>query len=207
MNLIEEEIGELKNKVKNYELAMLELEKNDYEKAIFYFKSAIEPISAMEKYNWGVIYFNGEGVEPDCQKAIKWFDSAAKEEYADAERALAYIYVTGKGCPKNEKKAIDLFKRAYIHGKQDSYVLYILGQSYIYGLYNEIDVKKGINYLIEAAQKNDGICETDAQILLANLYFDGIYCEMNEELAKDWAEKASNKGNIEALQILEKLKR
>lgn len=197
----------LRDKLSNYELGLSALENNDLEQAVAYFKTASEPLDSEEKYNWGVMYYRGDGVEKNIDKALKWIGIAADEGYPVAEKIMGMFYFEGKLFAIDEEKAIRYFIKSYEHGQRDSYIYYMLGQSYLYGEFVNTDVNKGIEYITDAAQLHDNQCEIDAQVLLCNIYYKGEFCERNLDVAEKWAQKAIDSGRAEVVELLEQIKR
>jgi TPR repeat protein len=47
------------------------------------------------QYALGLIYANGEGVEPDYPKAVRWFDLASRRGHVEARRHLVFMREMG----------------------------------------------------------------------------------------------------------------
>ncbi len=202
---MEDEI-KISKRVEKYEKALSLMDENNMEEAVQVLLKAIEPMDEQEIYNWGVIYFNGVGgVKKDYEKALKMFELAAGENYASAERALGWMYFQGKGVEKDETKGAKLLLRAYEQGVEDAGLLYVVGQMFLYALYVEEDIVKGIQLLKDAADKKyDENCSA-AQCLLGQIYYEGKYIMRDLKEAEKWLIMAKNNGNEEARYLLEKL--
>lgn len=202
---MEDEI-KISKRVEKYEKALSLMDENNMEEAVQVLLKAIEPMNEQEIYNWGVIYFNGVGgVKKDYEKALKMFELAAGENYASAERALGWMYFQGKGVEKDETKGAKLLLRAYEQGVEDAGLLYVVGQMFLYALYVEEDIVKGIQLLKDAADKKyDENCSA-AQCLLGQIYYEGKYIMRDLKEAEKWLIMAKNNGNEEARYLLEKL--
>lgn len=204
MNWFEEKERVISKTVKEYEYALYMLKKNNIEEALNYLLLAAEPHNDEERYNWGVIYYNGIGVEKNYSKAIKWFELAAEKNYASAERALGWMFFKGEGVEKNEGKAMELLARAINHGCEDAGIKYIVGQGLLYGIHVEKDIDKGLYFLRDAAnRKFDDNCRA-AQRLLGELYFEGEYVDRDLKEAEKWLTMALENGE-NVTDLLEKV--
>ena len=80
----------------------------------------------------GIIYQDGDGVQPDDRAAAYWFGLAAAQGHRAAEYALGAMYEDGEGgLPKDEKKAIQLYVRSANQGFDKAQL--ILGVDYELG--------------------------------------------------------------------------
>lgn len=204
---MEDEI-KISKRVENYEKALSLMDENNMEEAVQILLQAIEPMDEQDTYNWGVIYYNAIGdVKKDYIKAFKMFEMAAEKNYASAERALGWMYYKGEGIEKNEVKAAEMFVRAYEHGARDAGVMYMVGQCYLYAIYVEEDIFRGIQIIKDAANMgSDGNCFA-AQCLLGKIYYEGKYITRNIKEAEKWLIMAKNNGSEEASQLLEQMEK
>lgn len=197
----------ISKRVENYEKAVSLMDENNMEEAVQILLQAIEPMDEQDTYNWGVIYYNAIGdVKKDYIKAFKMFEMAAEKNYASAERALGWMYYKGEGIEKNEVKAAEMFVRAYEHGAEDAGVLYMVGQCYIYAIYVEEDIFRGIQIIKDAANMGSDGNSCAAQCLLGKFYYEGKYISRDLEEAEKWLTMAENNGSEEAGHLLERLK-
>lgn len=68
-------------------------------------------------YDWGKVYYGGDGVKRDCRKAAKLFRQAAKKDCTnrrctDAQFKLSDMYAKGEGVKQNLKLAKKWYVRA-----------------------------------------------------------------------------------------------
>lgn len=146
-------------------------------------------------------------MEKNIDKALKWIGLAADEGYPVAEKIMVMFYFEGKLFAIDEEKAIHYFLKSFEHRQRDSYIYYMLGQSYLYGEFVNVDVNKGIEYITNAAELHDNQCEVDAQVLLGNIYYKGEYCERDLDVAEKWVQKAIDSGRAEVVGLLDQIKR
>ena len=71
--------------------------KKDYETALREWIPIAEKGNPEAQNNLGVMYLNGEGVDPDYKTAMKWFTLAAEQSVADAQNNLGLMYGNGQG--------------------------------------------------------------------------------------------------------------
>ena len=206
MNWIEEKEVIISETIVQYERALLALEGNNVDEAISYFRLAAEPHSAEEKYNWGVIYYNGIGVSKDFIKAFKWVELAAKEHYLSAERLLGWMYYNGEGVDKSDEKAAELFVRAAKNGVNCAATLYMAGRCYLYGISVEKNIDEGMQLLEKAAEMHmDENCRV-AQRLLGEIYYEGKYAERDLKAAEKWLLQAIKNRSTDAAELLDKIR-
>ena len=83
-------------------------EQKEYKKAYDQFiKSAREGMVA--KYNIGLMYEVGKGIEKDINKAIYFYTLSANDGYSFAQNKTGAAYFKGIGVKKNLKKAIHYY--------------------------------------------------------------------------------------------------
>jgi TPR repeat protein len=60
---------------------------------------------AYAQYYLGMMYANGQGVDPDEKEAAKWFMSAAKQGISQAQYRVAEMFEQGRGMPRDFENA------------------------------------------------------------------------------------------------------
>jgi len=97
-----------------FQLALFyEMELNDSDKAIKWYKKAYEYGSSSGAYNLGNIYYNAK----QFKKAIKWYIKADEKNDKKASHAIGVMY---EEIYKNNQKAIKWYKKAYEIGNSNS---------------------------------------------------------------------------------------
>lgn len=89
--------------------------KKAYEK---FFASAQEGMIA--KYNIGIMYESGQGVEKDIKKALYFYTLSANDGYSKAQNALGNAYLKGIGVKKNIKQAAVYYSLAAKQNNKDA---------------------------------------------------------------------------------------
>ena len=57
----------------------------DFEKALKWYRMAVEQGDGQAQFNLGVLYWNGQGVAKDPTKALQWYEKAWKQGYYGPE--------------------------------------------------------------------------------------------------------------------------
>ncbi|HHY1074096.1 TPA: tetratricopeptide repeat protein, partial [Haemophilus influenzae] len=71
--------------------------KQDYFKAVNWYRKAAEQGHADAQLNLGYMYEKGRGVKQDDFEAVKWYRQAAEQGHADAQFNLGNMYADGRG--------------------------------------------------------------------------------------------------------------
>ncbi len=144
----------------------------------------------------------GKDIEPVGGMEISIFTSILKDDSFDgiafAEYKLGEFYYSGEVVEKNYDKAIELFKQSANRKSFGERAAFKLGNFYEYG---EIplnkDLKEALHWYEIAAKTNK-----EAQLIVANMYYQGIGTEKNYEKAKIFYENISPKNDINLLKNL-----
>jgi len=88
--------------IKWYTLACVAM---DDEQAIKWYTLACEGGHAEARFNLGVMYANGWGVDMDWDEAARFYDLSAGQGFVPAQKALAYAYGHGMGVQKDRVQA------------------------------------------------------------------------------------------------------
>lgn len=86
--------------------------KEDYAKALKYWRLQAERGDAYSQFSIGVMYSNGEGVIQDNAKAIYWYRKAAENGEIEAQLVLGDIYRDGSGVKQDKKEAAKWYREA-----------------------------------------------------------------------------------------------
>ena len=77
---------------------------------------------AYAQYYLGMMYANGQGVEPDEEEAAKWFINAAKQGVSQAQYRVAEMFERGRGLPKDFESAYAWYAVATKLGNKEATV-------------------------------------------------------------------------------------
>ncbi len=176
------------------------------------------------KYNLGVCYELGIGVEKDENKAFDFYQKSAENGCINAIFQLGYCYVNGIGIEVNKDKGFELYNEAA--GKKDE-LQYEIDErvndlnkiKYWFQKAAKGDNKVALYKLGEFYELKDSILEDeamafefykksadqgfiDAQYKLGYCYNNGIGVNINIDKAFDLYKIAAEGGNINAQKIL-----
>ena len=152
---------------------------------------------AMAQYLLAKRYTKGEGVPQDYGQAAKFMKQAAERGCAYAQNDLGTLYAKGLGVPQDFQTAAQWYRRAAEQG--DYLGQYSLGLSYLQGRGLARDPVEALVWLKRAARQN----QTDAMLVLANLYFTGFpEIPQNLPTACHWFKEAARHGRSSALNSL-----
>lgn len=128
-------------------------QREDYAVAERLFRPLAEQGDAQAQFCLGVMYRNGEGVQPDTQEAVKWFRKAAEQGYFRAQYLLGLSYDMGWGVPKNEQEAVKWIRKA---AEQGSFLAQSdMGWKYSFGRGVPKDEREGVKWFRKAAEQGD----------------------------------------------------
>ncbi|HHF3870996.1 TPA: tetratricopeptide repeat protein, partial [Haemophilus influenzae] len=80
--------------------------KQDYFKAVNWYRKAAEQGHADAQLNLGYMYEKGRGVKQDDFEAVKWYRQAAEQGHADAQFNLGNMYAKGLGVKQDDVEAV-----------------------------------------------------------------------------------------------------
>jgi uncharacterized protein len=106
-------------------------QREDYALAERLFRPLAEQGDAQAQFCLGVMYRNGEGVQPDTQEAVKWFRKAAEQGSFLAQSDMGRRYSYGWGVLKDEREGVKWFRKVAEQG--DSSSQHALGARYEMG--------------------------------------------------------------------------
>ena len=94
-------LAESGDKKAQYALANALYDKQEYEKAVFWYEKAAKQNHLDAQNNLGNCYYDGEGIERNYRKAVFWYRKAAEKNNSAAQFNLSNCYYHGKGVRKN----------------------------------------------------------------------------------------------------------
>lgn len=162
--------------------------KQDYTKAVYWYRKAAEQNENESQFMLGVCYFNGRGIKQDYEKAAFWYRKAAEQENAKAQTNLGYCYEKGLGVTQSISLAVSWYKKAAEHGEPNAQQN--LGICYEEGVGLEQDDTKAAYYIRKAAEQ--GLAS--AQDRLGSYYLIARGVSQDLTLATEWIRKAAIKG-------------
>jgi localization factor PodJL len=125
--------------------------KVDYKRAALWFEEAAAQGIANARYNLGVLYHQGLGVEKDVATAIRWYRAAAQLGHPEAQYNLGIAHIEGIGTAYDPRLAAGFFEQAASAGITEA--AYNLGLIYENGLLGAVDTKSAIYWYKNAADR------------------------------------------------------
>lgn len=172
---------------------------SDYVKAFKYYEMAAKQNDPVALNNLGSLYFSGIGTKKDNTAALACFQKASDLGNDNASLNLAFIYLTGgtKDAVRN-RKAIELFEKAKKSGNKIAE--FMMGYAYYKGFVVDVDYTEAYRLVKSAAIGKSKIDE--AQLVLANMYTQGLGTVQNYNSAIKAYLSAVGQGNMEAILTL-----
>lgn len=121
----------------------------DYKRAAQWFTEAAGNGIANARYNLGVLYHQGLGVDRDIGKAIGWYRAAAALGHPEADYNLGIAEIEGIGTEYNPRRAAKSFERAARGGVMEA--AYNLGLIHENGLLGDADMNEAVFWYSTAA--------------------------------------------------------
>ncbi|MDH5721805.1 MAG: peptidoglycan-binding protein [Alphaproteobacteria bacterium] len=137
------------------------------DRAILWFKEAASNGVANAKYNLGVLYHQGMGVDENLGEAMKLYGEAADMGHPEAAYNLGIANIEGIGVPYNPQKAARYFEGAANQGVTEA--AYNLGLIYENGLLGQPQPDQALMWYQNAADQGSPEAKAALQQLADNL--------------------------------------
>ncbi|MGH1403693.1 MAG: peptidoglycan-binding protein [Alphaproteobacteria bacterium] len=144
--------------------------KQNLGRAVFWFTEAANNNIANAKYNLGVLYHQGLGVEQSISRAISLYSEAADLDHPEAQYNLGIAYIEGIGVPYTPSRAARYFEQAANHGVVEA--AYNLGLIYENGLLGETQPDLALSWYKSAADQGSPEAQSALDQLATSLGID-----------------------------------
>lgn len=124
----------------------------DYDRAALWFREAALQGIANARYNLGVLYHQGLGVDRDVARALEWYRSAAALDHPEAQYNLGIAAIEGIGTAYDPAQAAAYFESAARGGVMEA--AYNLGLIHENGLLGDTDMNEAVFWYSTAADHN-----------------------------------------------------
>lgn len=176
----------------------------NYNKAALFFKKAAD-LKHVEAVNFiGIIYLEGNGMQPNYQLALQWFNYAIQLDpnFGRGYYNIGRMYNEGMGVQINYDLAYQYFMRAIKCGKESyyPYACHFIGYI-LFEIYKK--PRESVDFFIEALKNNSEIAGSWHN--LGVLYEQGYYRPSNGKTEVYFYEKAAELGFPKAMEALGKL--
>ena len=167
------------------------------EEGIRLLSEAVQAKSLTARFNLGMAYYNGDGVEKDAYKASQWLRMAVKQNFSEAQYALGLLLIEGaKGVTKNTVEGIQLLKDASKQNHQ-------FAMQYLRKRGENINhTHNSTGDFVPGSTKHINIPDDLTRLKLARKYFTGIGEEKNYQKAYELFLPLASSGNGEAARFV-----
>ncbi|MFN7221376.1 MAG: DUF3857 domain-containing protein, partial [Burkholderiales bacterium] len=196
-SLARTELRKLESADQDYVTGQVAYGRRNYELARTRWLASAEQGNPRAEFALGSLYHAGEGVTRDYATALVWFNIAAEKRDALAQNMLGVMHVNGEGVEKSEAAGLNWFRQSAEGGNATA--AHNLGLYYLRGTKTiNQDIAQAEKYLNIAADRGN----SDAQLLLAKMYFEGTEVKKNDSAARYFAALASMQWKPAAMVIL-----
>ena len=185
-----------KSKIDFYEEGEKLYNEGKYEKAIEFYKKAIDAGNGAAANNLGNIYYNGNGVEQNYDEALKYFRKGAELGNRVATSNVGHCYRWGDGVAQDYVEAMKWLKKSSDMGS--SWAMNVLGDMYLRGEGVDENNEEAMKWYRKGAEAGD----YEAMANVGYMYNWGKGVEQNYEEAMKWYKKAADGGNTWAMDNL-----
>jgi len=159
-----------------------------------------------------MLYQDGKAIEPDSKKSFELLKEAAQRDCPEAMALLAACYKNGCGVASDEEKARYWLLKA-AEAEYAPVLLLLARDKYWAARFDAVGNAKSVKArtcireaipLLEKIKEDATEEFVEANILLGNIYMDGVGIEANPELGKSHYEKCIERNSALAMQKLGK---
>lgn len=160
---------------------------------------------AKAQFDLAMRYRSGRGVEKDDEQSLRWLMESANQNHLDAVWHMGHIYENGKsGVTKDYAAAAYWYLKLAQSGPQNNEMLQN-GYTNIGAMYLTAEAPYA-NYQLGAEWLARSYYETGdryAASMLGEMYYNGTAgAPVDYVLAKEWSERAAEKGEMIAMRLL-----
>jgi TPR repeat protein/transglutaminase-like putative cysteine protease len=171
----------------------------DLHEAARWYRLAAEQGDPSTQARLGYFYQRGLGMARDDKLAAQWYAKSAEGGDRQGQLYLASMYRDGRGVDRDFKEAEKWFSMAAEQGS--AWALMNLGMLYTHGGDGvPLDYGKAVDFFQKAAPD-----DASAQYNLGWAYENGLGVAKDRQQAIEWYSKAAGKGNVLAVQSLDRL--
>ena len=165
------------------------LNKRDYFKAFYWYKSAAENGSAAGMYSLGFCYHHAYGTEENPEEAYSWYKKAAENGNASGMYNLGWCYHHAYGTEENPKEAYKWYKKAAENG--DASGMCNLGWCYHHAYGTKENPGEAYKWYKKSAENGNA----SGMYNLGWCYHYAYGTEESPEEAYEWYKKSAENGS------------
>lgn len=170
----------------------------NFKKALEHYARAANQGHASARHSEADMHSQGLGTKQDFHKARKLYEQNMALGYHPSQHYLAFIHANGEGTVQDYSKALKLHEQImddYFPSKIQ------VAKMYRKGMGTKQNPGKAFELYKEMAEQNFA----NAQFILGQMYITGEGAEANEELGREWINRAAEQGHPEAMEFMEAL--
>lgn len=107
----------------DYDRGIQLLDAGQYKDALKAFGRSAKKGNLDAEYQIGIMFLEGQGINPNPEDAAYWFRKAAQNGHAASQFEIGYCFLNGTGVQKDERMAGEWFWRAAEQGDPDAALL------------------------------------------------------------------------------------
>lgn len=172
------------------------MNEGEFDKAVKYFREAMQRGNADASYWMGVLTQKGGGLTQNDAQSFEYFLAAANSGHAEALHKVGESYFHGHGVAKNVTEAFNSYTSAASRGSSNAMVE--AGICYMQGTGTDVDLFQAAGYFLEAAECDHMLGLT----LYANCLIMGQGLPRNAKLGVELIKFADEAGCLDATVIL-----
>ena len=119
MKVLKEFLGHVQCSIGDWFYCGFVVKKNS-EKAIYWFRKAVEKDNANAQYYIGICHSEGDGIYQNYEQAVYWFYKAAERGHAKAQFSLGLCYANGEGVAKDLTQAVYWYRKSAEQGNENA---------------------------------------------------------------------------------------
>ena len=190
--------AELGEKWAMYSLGKLYQNNEECEKAIVYYKKALEAGMEDVLNDIGDCYLFGKGIANDEKEAVVWYKKGANKGNKESMYAMGLIHLNSD-CLQDYKKAMYWFEKAAGEGVTNAKTC--IGEMYENGLGVPKSVEKALEYYRDAADEDD----VEAMCNIGIIYDEGNDVKRDYWEAINWYKEAAKREDKKAYRLIGRL--
>lgn len=176
----------------NVQVGVAAFEREDYETALFAFRSEAERGNAEAQRHLARMYLEGRGVERDNAEAVRWYRQAAEQGDSVSQLNLGVKYQLGEVVERSDTEAVKWYALAAEQG--NAVAQNFLGLMYSSGQGVERDDAEAVRWFRQASEQGLSVSQRN----LAYMYVHGMGVDRDDAEAVRWFRRAADQGDAEA---------
>ena len=191
-----------------YYLGRVAYQRGDNKAAAAFFETGAEQGSELARFNLGILYENGEGVDTDYEKAMALFQEAVDHGCVEANCGLGDLYQNGGGVEADNARALQYFLLAAESDNPEWAPYAFLSIHQIYtseSAEGELDGEQDGRWNAKGLEGETALARAGhpkARFYLGYLYYEGMNVEQDYATAQSWFLEAAELGDARSMYFL-----